>query len=130
MQLGETNINVINEQPHLVFYDDRCSLCTAEINHYQKLETCHPIKWIGIHQDRDVVQRHGFTQKQLLERLHVVRGTGEADIGASAFITIWLSIKRYKVIGVMVQKLRLTAILNLFYEYFAKRRYQKRICKI
>lgn len=126
----ESKRNATNDQPHHVFYDDRCSLCTAEINHYQKLETCHPLEWVGIHQDQDIVKRYGFTQKQLLERLHVIRGSGETDIGAYAFVTIWLSIKRYKVIGLLVQKLRFTRVLNIFYEYFAKRRYQKRICKI
>ncbi len=118
------------DSPHLVFYDDRCSLCTAEINHYQKLKTCHPIEWVGIHKNQDIVQQHDFTQKQLLERLHVVQGNGETRIGASAFITIWLSIKRYRVIGLLIQKLKLTPTLNYFYERFAKRRYQKRICKI
>ncbi|MFK7816465.1 MAG: thiol-disulfide oxidoreductase DCC family protein [Gammaproteobacteria bacterium] len=130
MQSSESKLNFPKDSPHLVFYDDRCSLCTAEINHYQKLETCHPIQWIGIHKNRDIVQQHSFTQKQLLERLHVVQGNGETHIGASAFITIWLSIKRYRVVGLMVKKLRLTPILNYFYEPFAKRRYQKRICKI
>ncbi len=117
-------------QPHLVFYDDRCSLCTSEINHYQNLESCHPIKWVGIHKDNGIVKQHGFTTHQLLERLHTVRADGKIEVGAAAFITIWLSIKRYKVIGQLIKKLRLTRIINYFYEFFAKRRYQKRICKI
>ena len=130
MQLSKTKTNLSKEQAHLVFYDDRCSLCTAEINHYKKLKKLHPIQWIGIHKNEDIVHQYCFTQEQLLERLHVVQENGETHIGASAFITIWLSIKRYRWIGLTVQKLRLTPMLNYFYEYFAKRRYQKRICKI
>ena len=116
--------------PHFVFYDDKCSLCTAEIDHYRKLEACYPIKWIGIHHDSKTIEEFGFNKKELLERLHVLRADGVVITGASAFATIWSSLKRYRLVGNLVYKFKLVPILNFFYKYFAKWRLQRRVCEI
>ena len=116
--------------PHLVFYDDACPLCSKEINHYRKLEACHPINWVPIYQDTNTVNRYGFSKNALLERLHVVRGDDVVVTGAAAFVTIWTSIKRYHWLGVLVYKLHLTPILEFFYTRFAKWRYKRKHCVI
>jgi predicted DCC family thiol-disulfide oxidoreductase YuxK len=116
--------------PHLVFYDDRCSLCLKEINHYKKLNTSHPIKWIPIYQEEEVIQQYGFHKQDLLERLHVVRGDGVIVTGVSAFATIWSSIKWYRPIGIIVYKLHLIPILDIAYRYFAKWRFKRQACEI
>ncbi len=120
----------VEEIPHLVFYDDKCPLCLTEINHYRKLEKCYPIEWIGIYQDHETIAEFGFDQQQLLQRLHVVRGDGVVVTGASAFATIWSSVKRYRIIGNMVYKFKLIPALNFIYDYFAKWRYQRRTCQV
>ena len=122
--------SLVEEIPHLVFYDDKCPLCLTEINHYRKLEKCRPIEWIGIYQDQEKIKQFGFNQQQLLERLYVVRGDGVVVTGASAFATIWSSVKRYRIIGNMVYKFKLIPALNFMYNYFAKWRYQKHTCQV
>ena len=125
----EHRISTDEKIPHLAFYDDKCSLCAAEINHYRKLEACHPINWIAIHHDSKTVEDFGFNKQDLLACLHVLRGDGVVVTDAIAFVTIWSSLKRYRLIGNIVFKLKLVSTLNLFYKYFTKKRYQRRICE-
>jgi len=106
--------------PHLVFYDDACPLCSKEISHYRKLEAKHPIKWVPIHNDEKTLAEFGFNKQDLLKVIHVVRGDGVIVTGASAFATIWHSIKRYHLAGVLVYRLHLIPIMDYFYHHFAK----------
>ncbi len=127
---SKSKAGLVEETPHLVFYDDKCPLCLTEIKHYRRLEKCYPIEWIGIHQDQKIIKQFGFNQQQLLERLHVVRGDGVVVTGASAFATIWCSVKRYRIIGNMLYKFKMIPALNFIYDYFAKWRYQRRTCQV
>ena len=124
------NFNLANEVPHLVFYDDACPLCSIEIDHYRKLETYHPIKWVPIHQDINTVINFGFSKDILLERLHVLRGDGVLVTGASAFATIWYSVKRYHLLGKLVYKWHLIPMLEFIYTRFVKWRLKRDICEI
>jgi len=130
MKHANNNLNQVGNIPHLVFYDDLCPLCSKEINHYQKLQTHHPIKWIPIHKDKCTVENFGFSKNTLLERLHVVRGDGVIVTGASAFATIWYSIERYRWLGKLAYTLHLIPVLEFFYKRFAKWRYQRQLCEI
>ena len=123
-------MNTVEKIPHLVFYDDACPLCSKEINHYRKLEACHPIKWVPIHQDETTVNEFGFDKQQVLKVLHVVRGDGVVVTGASAFATIWHSIKRYRFAANIVYRFHLIPILDYFYHQFAKWRYKRQLCEI
>ncbi len=86
MMQSTKNSSLVDKVPHLVFYDDACPLCSKEINHYRKLEACHPINWVPLHQEKSTVESFGFSKNDLLERLHVVRGDGVVVTGASAGI--------------------------------------------
>ncbi len=130
MELSKHHANIVDEVPHLVFYDDTCTLCSKEINHYQKLEACHPIKWVPLHQESNIAENFGFSKNVLLQRLHVVRGDGVVVSGASAFATIWYSIKRYHWLGMLVYKLHLIPVLEFFYIRFANWRYKRQVCSI
>ena len=121
--------SAVNKVPHLVFYDDACPLCSKEINHYRKLEAYHPIQWVPLHKEKNIVEDFGFSNNALLERLHVVRGDGVVVTGASAFATIWYSIKCYHWLGKLVYKLHLIPVLEYFYTHFAKWRYKRQLCK-
>ena len=122
--------NNINAIPHYVFYDDKCSLCSAEINHYRKLDEYYPLKWIAIHRESKIIDDLGFDKHELLMRLHVLRSDGVVVTGALAFVTIWSSIKRYRFLGNLVCKLKLVPLLNIAYNYFAKWRLHKQVCEI
>ena len=118
------------QTPHLVFYDDACPLCSKEINHYRKLNTRDPIKWVPIHQDETTLTELGISKQEALKVFHVLRGDGVLVTGASAFATIWHSINRYHLAGVVVYKLNLIPMLDYLYHHFAKWRYQRQGCEI
>ena len=130
MKHSAKNLSLVGNIPHLVFYDDKCPLCSKEINHYRMLKTCHPIKWVPIYQEEEIIQQYGFRKQDLLERLHVVRGDGVVVTGASAFATIWHSIKMYRPVGTLVYKLHLIPLLDIAYHHFAKWRYKRQACEI
>lgn len=114
--------------PHLVFYDDACSLCSKEIEHYKMLEKCHPIEWIGIHCNQEMINQYDFNKQALLRQIHVIRSDGVIVIGAAAFATIWSAIKRYRFVSKIVYRFKLIPLLNVAYRYFAHWRYNKKYC--
>lgn len=115
---------------HLVFFDDTCPTCTAEINHYRTLKTCHPIEWLGISENSHLLSEFGYTKEQLLRYLHVLRADGVVVKGAAAFTTIWSSLKYYHILSAIIYKLKLIPLLNVVYEPFARRSYAKRLACI
>ncbi len=121
----------MHSQPHIVFYDDACPLCDAEIEHYKKCSAIHTIDWLGIHSRWDEIQHYGFSKETLLRRIHAVKSDGGVVTGAAAFVLIWNSLKYYSLLGRIVTLCRLVPVLDYFYKYFADWRYKKnRSCKI
>jgi len=116
------------QKPHLVFYDDACPMCSKEIEHYRKLKTLTPIKWVPIHQNEQTIIDLGFNKEELLKVMHILRADGVIVTGAAAFATMWHAIKRYHYAGVLVYKFKLIPILDFFYNYFAKWRYKRQSC--
>ena len=117
--------------PHIVFYDDQCPLCNAEIEHYKKIKTRHAIEWLGIHASPEKIQQYGLNQTDLLKRLHAIDSQGQIVSGAAAFALIWNSLEYYRLLGVMVTRLKLIPVLDFFYGYFARWRFRKnRACDI
>lgn len=118
-------------QPHIVFYDDACPLCDAEIEHYKKIEEVHKISWLGIHSRWDEIEHYGLSKETLLRRIHAVRSNGEVISGAEAFVLIWKSLRYYHWLGRAVSACRLVPMLDYFYKYFAEWRYKKnQQCKL
>ncbi|MFK7795304.1 MAG: thiol-disulfide oxidoreductase DCC family protein [Gammaproteobacteria bacterium] len=121
----------MSTNPHIVFYDDACPLCDAEIEHYKKLKPLHDIHWLGINSSWDDIQHYGFSKETLLRRIHAVHSDGTIVTGAAAFALIWNSLKYYRVLGFVVTKFKLIALLDFFYKRFADWRYKKnQVCKI
>jgi|TARA_B110000238_G_C16120495_1_gene436898 predicted DCC family thiol-disulfide oxidoreductase YuxK len=121
----------LSAKPHIVFYDDSCPLCDAEIEHYKKLKTVHAISWLGIDASWDDIKQHGFSKQTLLKRIHAIHSDGTIVTGAAAFALIWNSLKYYRVLGFIVTKFKLISILDFFYKYFAEWRYKKnKVCNI
>ena len=83
----------MSAKPHIVFYDDSCPLCDAEIEHYKKLKTVHDISWLGIDSSWDDIKQYGFSKQTLLKRIHAVHSDGTIVTGAAAFALIWNSLK-------------------------------------
>ena len=77
-----------------VFFNNSCSVCRLEINHYKKISD-NNLEWIDITNNNDALKITSKTQEELLRRLHVI-DNGRVISGAKAFIIIWSKIPKYK----------------------------------
>ena len=80
-----------------VFFNNSCSICRLEINHYKKISDRN-LEWIDITNNNDALKITSKTQEELLRRLHVI-DNGEVIDGAKAFIIIWSKIPKYKILS-------------------------------
>ena len=99
-----------------IFYNNQCSLCNIEINHYKK--KCDTIKWIGIHDNLNSNKEINKTQKQLIRRLHLMINN-EIFVGVDAFIYIWSKIPSYKFLSKIVKLPIIYHIAIVLYEIIA-----------
>ena len=99
-----------------VLFNDSCSVCSKEINHYKSLD--NNINWIDIN-DLEVSTRiSGKSHEQLIRRLHVIKD-GKVYAGVKAFIIMWQNIPKYKWIGNFVALPVIFHISVVFYEIIA-----------
>ena len=77
-----------------VFFNNSCSVCRFEINHYKKISDSN-LEWVDITNNEDAIKITSKTQKELLRRLHVI-DNGKVIGGAKAFIIIWSKKPKYK----------------------------------
>ena len=76
-----------------VYFNDQCSICKIEINHYKS--KCDAIEWKDIHNINNIHNEINKEPKQLIRRLHVFND-GELIVGVDAMIFIWSKIQGYK----------------------------------
>ena len=84
-----------------VFYNNSCSICRFEINHYKKITK--NIDWIDIANEKSALNETNLDSKTLLRRLHMIKN-GKLYSGVNAFIQLWLEIPRYKFLGKLLKK--------------------------
>ena len=54
-----------------VFFNNSCSVCRLEINHYKKIADSN-LEWIDITNNDEAVRLTSKSQKELLRSLHVI----------------------------------------------------------
>ena len=77
-----------------VFFNNSCSICRFEINHYKKIADSS-LEWIDITNNSDAEKETSRNDKELLRRLHV-KENGKIIQGAEAFLYVWKKIPKYK----------------------------------
>ena len=86
-------MNKINtELDTKVYFNNSCSICRFEINHYKKLN--NEINWIDVTQNSEAEKETSKKANQLIRRLHA-RHNGELLEGIDAFLLIWSKLPRY-----------------------------------
>ena len=100
-----------------VFFNNSCSVCRLEINHYKKISD-NNLEWIDITNNDDALKITSKTQEELLRRLHVV-DNGEVIVGAKAFIIIWSKIPKYKFLSKLFSIKPFFLIFHYIYEFVA-----------
>ena len=100
-----------------VFFNDSCSVCRLEINHYKKISDDN-LEWIDITNNNDALKITSKTQEELLRRLHVI-DNGKVIGGAKAFIIIWSKIPKYKFLSKFFSIKPFFLIFHYVYEFVA-----------
>jgi predicted DCC family thiol-disulfide oxidoreductase YuxK len=100
-----------------VFFNDSCSICSFEINHYKKISG-NSLEWVDITNNKDALLLTSKSQKELLRRLHVI-SNGKVIGGAKAFLIIWSKIPKYKILSKIFSFKPLFLIFHYFYEVVA-----------
>ena len=100
-----------------VFFNNSCSICRLEINHYKKISDSN-LEWIDITNNNDALKITSKTQEELLRRLHVI-DNGKVIGGAKAFIIIWSKIPKYKFLSKLFSIKPFFLIFHYIYEFVA-----------
>ena len=100
-----------------VFFNNSCSVCRLEINHYKKISDSN-LEWIDITNNNDALKITSKTQEELLRRLHVI-DNGKVIGGAKAFIVIWSKIPKYKFLSKLFSIKPFFLIFHYIYEFVA-----------
>ena len=100
-----------------VFFNNSCSVCRLEINHYKKISD-NNLEWIDITNNNDALKITSKTQEELLRRLHVI-DNGRVISGAKAFIIIWSKIPKYKFLSKLFSIKPFFLIFHYLYEFVA-----------
>ena len=99
-----------------VYFNNACSICKFEIDHYKKI-TEH-IDWIDISTDKNAKRDTNETGKNLLRRLHVKK-KNQIFRGIDAFIELWLEIPRLRFLAFLLKKPVIYQLSWFLYELFA-----------
>ena len=99
-----------------VYFNNSCSICRFEINHYKKLE--NNLEWIDISTEKKSKKDTNKNAKELLRRLHTVKNN-KVYSGIDAFIEMWLEIPRYSFLAKIIRKPVIYQVSWFLYEVFA-----------
>ena len=99
-----------------VIYNNSCSICRLEINHYKK-QNKNTIQYLDLHQD--LPEKLGSIDKsKLIRKLHVYDGD-MVYIGVDAFKLIWSKIDRYKFLAKLLDYKVIYFFATYLYEILA-----------
>ena len=100
-----------------VFFNNSCSICRLEINHYKKISN-NNLEWIDITNNDEALKLTSKSQKELLRRLHVIED-GKVIGGAKAFVLIWSKIPKYRFLAKIFAFRPLFILFHYCYELVA-----------
>ena len=100
-----------------VFFNNSCSICRLEINHYKKISD-HNLEWVDITNNEEALKLTSKSQKELLRRLHVI-DNGKVISGAQAFILIWSKIPKYNFLSKLFSIRPFFILFHYVYEIVA-----------
>ena len=101
----------------IVYFNNSCSICRAEINLYKKQET-QDIKWVDITNNKNAGLETKKNDKTLLRRLHIKDGTN-VIAGAEAFLLVWKKIPKYRFLYNFFKTPIIFSLFSFFYEIVA-----------
>ena len=108
-----------------VYYDDRCKICSKEINFYKKIAPKNSLNWLGISSSKLDLKLANIKLVDALLYLHVKDSEGNFYIGVDAFIVIWKKLPYFKYLNFFISLPIIYPLAKYLYKKFAKYRFNK-----
>ena len=99
-----------------VYYNEKCSVCRFEIDHYKK-QNHKDISWVDInHRSNSTAIKK--SKKELVRRMHV-EVNGNVYIGVDAFKVLWGRMEKYKFLAKLLDNKIIYRGAYYLYEFIA-----------
>ena len=82
-----------SEKTPKVYFNNSCSVCRMEINHYKKFN--EKLGWIDVTNNKEAQKETAKSSAELIRRLHVEQD-GRIYQGIDAFLIVWSRLPKYK----------------------------------
>ena len=82
-----------SEKTPKVYFNNSCSVCRMEINHYKKFN--EKLGWIDVTNNKEAQKETAKSSAELIRRLHVEQD-GEIYQGIDAFLIVWSRLPKYR----------------------------------
>ena len=83
----------LSEKTPKVYFNNSCSLCRMEINHYKKFN--EKLGWIDVTNNKEAQKETAKSSAELIRRLHV-KQDGKIYQGIDAFLIVWSRLPKYR----------------------------------
>jgi predicted DCC family thiol-disulfide oxidoreductase YuxK len=81
------------EKTPKVYFNNSCSVCRMEINHYKKFN--EKLGWIDVTNNKEAEKETAKSSAELIRRLHVEQD-GKIYQGIDAFLIVWSRLPKYR----------------------------------
>lgn len=81
------------EKTPQVYFNNSCSVCRMEINHYKKFN--EKLGWIDVTNNKEAQKETAKSSAELIRRLHVEQD-GKIYQGIDAFLIVWSRLPKYR----------------------------------
>ena len=98
------------------YFNESCSICRAEINHYKKIN--NSIDWVDVINNKDALNETKLSSEDLIRRLHIIKNK-KLYKGLDAFLIVWEEMPKYKLLSKFAKLPVIYHIGYLIYEFFA-----------
>ena len=83
----------LSEKTPKVYFNNSCSVCRMEINHYKKFN--EKLGWIDVTNNKEAQKETAKSSAELIRRLHVEQD-GKIYQGIDAFLIVWSRLPKYR----------------------------------
>lgn len=100
-----------------VLYNDKCPVCSFEIEHYRSLCSKRGIdlEFEKISVEGPVLMASHLTAEDAKKRLHLLTADGRLLIGVEAFLALWAEMPGYRVLGRVISTPGIYHLASLLY---------------
>ena len=122
--------NILMQPSLAVFYDGQCPLCSAEIDHYRRIDKSSEIQWLDLHHNTASLAEYDIGFDQAMGELHAViyaaDKSGTIVTGVDSFLEIWKRLDRYRWLSHLVGWRPVKYLTEYAYKVFARGRFNRR----